>query len=367
MDRREFLKTTGLAAAAASTATAATAATAATPSPLPPAPAVHAGTRDLHLAMPWPDEVSGLADSAYRLASRIEEATDRRYRIHLRAGTAGAATAFAADDADLYHASEHDNAHRDPAFSYFAGLPFSTGLAPADLEGWLTIGGGQELWDELGAEHGIKPLLAGHLGRGPRLWSNRTINAISDFKGLRVATFGPTTDVMHALGAETVALPARAVGAALAANDIDAAEFGGSMHAMAAGLAPTARIAYEIDREGAGTAISLGVNRRVWDSMSQADRTIFSACASEAYRLAIAESDAHERIILKALVDLHGVSATTLPAGIRTALAPISEAVVAMLAAATPQSQRINTSYMAYRRVVGDTRPAPLFDGTPLA
>lgn len=364
MDRREFLKTTGLAAAATAATSAATAATSSLPSP--PAPAVHAGTRDLHLAMAWPDAVSGLADSASRLARRIEEATDRRYRIHLLAESDGAGGTFASADVDLYHASEHDNAPLDPAFAYFAGLPFSAGLGPGHLESWLTIGGGQELWDQLGAEHGFKPLLAGHLGRAPHLWSNRTINAVGDFEGLRVVAYGPAADVMHSLGAQTAAVPARQLGAALAAREIDAAEFGGSLHAMAAGLAPAARHAYAIDPHGSGTAISLGIRRGLWDSMSQADRTIFSACASEAYRLAIAESEAHERIILKALIDLHGVSATTLPAEIRTALAPISEAVVAMLAAASPQSQRINTSYMAFRRAVGSQRPTPASDVTPL-
>ena len=365
MDRREFLKTTGLAAAATAATSAASAATSSLSSL--PAPAVHAGVRDLHLAMAWPDTVSGLADSANRLARRIEEATDRRYRIHLLAESDGAGSTFTSADVDLYHASEHDNACLDPAFAYFAGLPFSAGLAPADLESWLTIGGGQELWDELGAEHGIKPLLAGHLGRAPHLWSNRIISATCDFEGLRIAAYGPTADVMHALGAQTIALPARQLGAALASGDIDAAEFGGSLHAMAAGLAPAARNAYAVDPLGTGTAISLGVRRRLWDSMSEGDRIIFSACASEAYRLAIAENNAHERIILKALCDLHSVSATALQPEIRAALIPITEAVVAMLAAATPHARRINASYMAFRRAVGSSNHAPRPDVAPLA
>lgn len=361
MDRRGFLRTTGLAAVATTAACTATAATSSFPSP-----AVHPGIRDLHLAMAWPDVVSGLADNASRLARRIEEATDRRYRIHLLAESDGAGSTIASADVDLYHASEHDNARLDPAFAYFAGLPFSAGLPPEDLESWLTIGGGQELWDELGAEHGFKPLLAGHLGRGPRLWSNRPINTIGDFEGLRVAAYGPAADVMHALGAQTAALPPRQLGAALAAHDIEAAEFGGSLHAMAAGLAPAARHAYVIDPHGSGTAISLGIACRLWDSLSQADRTIFSACATEAYRLAIAEADAHERIILKTLCDLHGVSAAALPPEIRAALVPITEAVVAMLAAATPHARRINASYMAFRRGVADPRRASGSDDLPM-
>lgn len=358
MDRREFLKATGLAAAATATAVA-PAATAAPVSQHPmAAPAILAGTRDLRLVLPWADAVSGLADSAHRLARRIEETSDRRFRIHITAEADGAAAAVTSGDADLYHASEHDNIHLDPAFAYFSGLPFSAGLAPAALESWLTLGGGQELWDELAAEYGVKPLLAGHLGRGPRLWSNRAIETLGDFEGLRVTAYGPTADVMRALGAVTVSIPAREIGSALKAGDINAAEFGGSLVAMATGLAPAGRLSYELDPDGTGTAITLGISRRLWESLSQSEKVIFAACASEAYRLSVAEADAHERIILSALCSLHGVSAATAPAKIRSALPPITEAVVAMLAAASPRAERINVSYMAFRRAVGGERPA---------
>ena len=355
MDRRSFLKTTGLAAAATA---AGSATSAAAPDPQLAAPAVHAGVRELRLSMAWPDSVAGLADNAYRLAARIEEATGRRFRVHIEAERDGAAAAFAASDADLYHAVEHDNAAHDPAFSYFAGLPFSSGLAPADLENWLTIGGGQELWDELAADLGYKPLLAGHIGRAPRLWSNRPLNSLGEFEGLRVATMGPEAEVMRALGAVPVSISAREIGAALRRGDLDAAEFGGALQAMAAGVAPAARLAYEVDASGAGTAVTLGVSRRLWDSLTPSDQTVFAACASEAYRLAIAESDTHEHIILKALCDLHGVTAAPIAAEVSAALPPITEAVVAMLAASSPRAQRINASYMAFRRATGGARPA---------
>lgn len=364
MDRREFLKTTGLAATAAATTTTSAAASS-TRTPVA-APAILPNTRELHMAMAWPDAVSGQADSAYRLASRIEEATDRRYRIRITAENTNSASSLASGDADLYHASEHDNANLDVAFAYFAGLPFSAGLAPADLPSWLAIGGGQELWDELAAEHGFKPLLAGHTGRAPRLWSNRPIETLGDFKGLRISAYGPTVDVMHAIGAETVAMPSYRLASALRNRDIDAVEFGGALQAMAAGVAPAGRIALETDSNGAGTAITLGVSTRLWDSMSQSDRTIFTACAGEAYRLAVSENDAHEQIIVKALCDLHGVTLSTLTDDVRGALRPLTQAVIATLASTTPRAQRINASYMAFRRSIGPSNMATPSTDMPL-
>lgn len=350
MDRREFLKTTGLAATAAATTTT-TAAASSTSAPVS-APAILPNTRELHMAMAWPDAVSGQADCAHRLASRIEEATDRRYRIRITAENSNAAVTLAKGEADLYHASEHDNADLDAAFSYFAGLPFSAGLAPGDLASWLAIGGGQELWDELAAEHGFKPLLAGHTGQSPRLWSNRPIGTLGDFKDLRISAYGPTADVMRAIGAETVAMPSYRLAAALRDRDIDAAEFGGALQAMAAGVAPAGNIALETVSNGAGTAITLGISTRLWDGMSQSDRTIFTACAGEAYRLAVSENEAHEKVIMKTLTDLHGVTTASLTADARAALRSVTEAVVATLASTTPRAQRVNASYMAFRRTV---------------
>src|SRR5262245_49779017 len=106
MDRREFLKTTGAAAALAGTA--AGAAEAATPATIA-APAVVSGTRELRMAMAWPDSVAGLADQAWRLAQRIATMSDGRYRVVFTPDVRDTLTAVRAGDADLYHATESDH------------------------------------------------------------------------------------------------------------------------------------------------------------------------------------------------------------------------------------------------------------------
>ena len=91
MDRREFLKSTGAAAAAATTATAAVETAIA-------APAVSKGLHELRLAMPWTDGVAGPADQAHRLGQRITTMSEGRIRVVPSFGVANGLAAVRAGD-----------------------------------------------------------------------------------------------------------------------------------------------------------------------------------------------------------------------------------------------------------------------------
>lgn len=349
MDRRGFLKTSGAAAAVA--ATSATAASNA-PGAEIPAPAIHTGARQFTMTTAWPEGVAGPCDMALRLALRIREASGDR--IHLNLDHSGTA------DADFHHGSEHDRAILHPAFSYFAGLPADAALAPADLESWIAYGGGQNLWDELAAPHGDKPLLAGHLGADPLLWSTRDLKGAESCRGLRVAACGPAAEVARALGAEPVDIPISSIPAAFAAGEIDTVEFGGTLNAMGAGIAAKARYAFSPGLTPAGTAVALRVHLDVWESLSQADRAIVTACAGEAYRSSLSEVRLSQRMLLTTLKKRNALKFRTLPSDIHAALPHLSEAVVAALAGHDKTSRRINASYMGFRHNLEDNhKPSP--------
>jgi TRAP-type mannitol/chloroaromatic compound transport system substrate-binding protein len=344
MDRREFLKTTTAAAAAASAATA-TATAATTPkSPAPAAPAVASGVKDLTLAMPWPDDGKGFGDSARRLARRIEAATDRRYRI---------AFAAAGDEADLGHGTAHDHLPAHPAFAYFAGLPGEMGLAPHDLDHWLVVGGGQMLWDDLAAEQGLKALLCGHSGAAPALWSARPIRSLEDLEREKVFAMGLGADVVRALGAEPVQVPPSRLAEGLGQGTIRAAEWGGALHSMAAGLPTGARHALGTGINANGTALSLTVRLRLWESLSETDKAAFAAAAAEEFRVSLAEARAHEAILRTLLAEAQGVVFAPFPTDIADALSRVADAAVAHVAGCDARSARIDASYMAFKSAMG--------------
>lgn len=343
MDRREFLKTTGSAAAAA---TAAGAAAEAAGSQALASPAIATGTTEIGLAMPWPDNGRGFGDSARRLARRIEALTGGRYRIALRSGGDAAS-------AELLHGSTHQHLSYNAAFAYFAGLPGDTGLAPQDLAAWLEVGGGQSLWDELAAEIGVKPLLAGHGGAAPPLWSSRPLTGLADLEGRKIWAPGLGMDVARALGADPVALEPQQVADALAQGSIEIAEWGGVLHSMAAGLHTSARFATGTGLGSVGAALALSVQLPLWQSLDAADKAALAAAAAEEFRTSLWEAQAHESMIRSALTEGHGVRFAPFPADVSDALSRIAAATIAHVAGRDARSGRINHSYMAFKSMAG--------------
>ncbi|KUO67642.1 MAG: hypothetical protein APF80_06595 [Alphaproteobacteria bacterium BRH_c36] len=357
MDRRGFLKSTGAAAALAATSAGSTTATA---DPAQPgdvfSPNLHTQpTLEFRLAVPWTDTVAGPADLAHRLATSIRATSNGRIRLNLDYSSPA--------DAEFVHASEHARAATHPAFSYFAGLPAASGLDATDLEAWVATGGGQDLWDQLSADLGDKPLLAGHLGPNPVLWSNRPLIDRASLRGLRIAVDGSTAGLTRALGATPVQIAPADLAQALASGDVDAVEQGATLNAMAIGLPAASRFAVSPSFTPAGTAIALRIRRDIWEKLNQADQALISACASQAYRTSLSEARLAERLLRETLRSRGGPAAQYMPAEISSALPAVSEAVVAALAGHDDASRRINASYMLFLRQVARGHP----EASPIA
>ena len=351
MDRRDFLKTTsGAAAAAAAGTTAVLGRSGGVAAPAIVSPAIVPGSKELRLALSWPDNGMGPADSARRLARTIEIATQMRYRFTFVAGEKRGIDAVQSGEADLYHGSEHDNLTHSRAFAYFAGLPGANGMRASAHESWMLAGGGQMLWDQLAAEHGVKGLMAGHTGRSAGLMSARTITTVAEFSGVRVWAFGLAGDVARGLGAEAVSLSAHDVERALSAGDIDAAEAGGAIASYAFGLLQHMPGDTGTSLNRSGTALSLGINKATWDAMSASDQAIFSGLATAELHATIAEEKAHRRQLLSARImkpDRPGAHE------LASAVRRVSDAVVAHLAGSDANAARINASYAAFRAAIG--------------
>ncbi len=351
MDRREFLRTTGAAAAAATTATSAAAAVA-TPKAIDQqcataAPALSSGVKELRLAMSWPDGVAGPADQAHRLASRIVAMSGGRYRIAFLPGVAHGLGAVRAGEADLYYATENDHLDAHRALAYFAGLPGDRGIAPRHLVAWLLVGGGQDLWDGLSGEFGVKAMLAGHLGESCFVASRR-VAAMRELAGEKVAVMGLAHDVVRGFGLEPVTADAASLSGMMARAEILAAERGGAVASHSLGLPAVAPYAVGTAINRHGSALSLGMRRSLWDGLGAADQAMFVAAAAAETQLALAEDESHRRLLYP-----EPAPERTWPLApeLKRAIARVADAVVAHVAAADAHAERINAGYVAFRRL----------------
>lgn len=205
------------------------------------APAVKAQTGlRWRMATSWPKNLVGPADSARRLARRIETLSQGRIRIEVF--SAGEIVpAFAVFDAvangtvDMGHTASFFVSGKIPASVYFTTVPF--GMGPLGSQAWLEAGGGKVLWDRLYDEHGVKPFLGGNTGPSLGGWFRKPLQAIDDVKGLRIRVTGLGGEVYRRLGAVPQAIPPGDVYPALERGTIDAVELLGPMNDADLGLA----------------------------------------------------------------------------------------------------------------------------------
>ena len=345
MDRRHFLKATGGAAAVAGAVSASPEASANS------IPSAGAGTvRELVLATNLPLDKPGAGDWVRRLASRIEIVSAGRIAVRVTPTTGGAIESLPLAEADLILASPARDVSADPASLAFAGLAGRLALDAREHLAWLETGGGQALWDEFGARHGFKPLLAGFNDAPARLVSTRRLMAPDDFTGLRISADPVGRRIAERLGAAAITLADDQVVRALSARALEAADLRGSF-AMP-GDADSGLIRYASGLGGDCAGLMLAVRLGLWEHMDAASRALFEAVASESVQHTLAEC----RMLGSASFRAAG-RGPALPPPVRAAIAHASDAANADLAASSPDAARVVASLAHFAALVDGTGP----------
>ncbi|MDX1710641.1 MAG: twin-arginine translocation signal domain-containing protein, partial [Rhodovibrionaceae bacterium] len=215
MNRRDFLTGagTGLVVGAAGTAAVMQATkTTEKPAEMPKeekveAPAVQKGVKELKMVTSWPKGFPGLGTAADRVAKRIEDATEGRYKIKVFGGgelvhPLKCHDALQEGTADLYHSADYYYQGKLKGLAYFTAVPF--GFTPNEIDAWIHHGGGQALWDEAHAQFGVKAFVCSNTGSQMGGWFKQPMTSLEDFKGLKMRIPGLAGGVIEALGGTSV-------------------------------------------------------------------------------------------------------------------------------------------------------------------
>jgi TRAP-type mannitol/chloroaromatic compound transport system substrate-binding protein len=319
-----------------------------------PAPAIAQGIRQLVMVTDHP-EGPGMLPSARRLAQTIREASGGRIRIEVSASGA-VVRPFQTFDAtqsgvvDMFHSHIGYFAQKSPAFHFYAGVPF--GFTANELFAWVRFGGGQELWDSICARFDIKPLLSSSTGAQTGGWFVREMTSTQDFKGLRYRMAEPGAEVFRRLGATVVLLPGSEIVQALRSGAIDACEWIGPWMDTAMGLHEAAGYYYYPGWQEPGTAISLGINKRVWESLEESDQRLIEAAAAGEYAVSLAEFNTNNAVALRKLRAEGVVKIGRFDDTVLKSLAEISKDVVAGLGSGDELSRKIHASYQEFHATV---------------
>jgi len=340
MERRKFL--TGAALAGAATTLS--------------APALAQGKKEMVIVSTWPRDFPGLGLPAQRLSARITELTDGRIDVQYfaageRVGAFDSFDEVASGNAQAYIAADYYWKGKHPGWAPFTAIPF--GMTYTEIDAWIKYGGGQELWDELADEFGLKNFAAGNTGVQMGGWFNKEIESADDLKGLKIRMPGLGGDVMAKLGASPVSLPGGQIYENLVSGAIDATEWVGPYNDYFLKLYEAAKYYYWPGMHEPGAQLALGMNKSWWGTLSKNDQDIIQAACNEENARTMAETNANNGAYLNRLINDHGVQLREFNDDVYEAFGEASAEVIEEARDHSPLSKKIYDAVLEKRAELG--------------
>ncbi len=292
MDRRSFITKAALGGTAAAASTLA-------------APAYAQGNRTLTMVTTWPRGAAGVWHAVEYVSDLIETMSDGAITIEAKAAgeLVGAFESFDAvtsGQADMYHGADYYFGGQHQGYSFFSGVPF--GMTAQEMMTWYYHDGGAALHDKLGEIFNLKSFLSGNTGAQSGGWFAKEINSAEDFQGLKMRMPGLGGKALGELGASVQTLPGGEVYQALSSGAIDATEWIGPWADEVAGFSEITKIYYTAGFHEPGVALSLAVNRDVFNELTPAHQKIIETAAAASHQWSLSQFLSNNGAALERLI-----------------------------------------------------------------
>ena len=305
----------------------------------------------------WPKNFPGLGSAAENFARMIDEMSDGRLTAKVY-GAGEIVPPFEVFDAvsqgvaDAGHGAAYYWKGKIPSSVFFTAVPF--GMNAQEMNGWLNVGGGLELWQEAYAPFNLIPMVGGSTGTQMAGWFNKEINSIDDLKGLKMRIPGLAGEVFAAVGGIAVRIPGGELYTSLQTGVIDAAEWVGPYNDLAFGLYEVAEYYYYPGWHEPGAMLEFIINKDSMEALPADLQAIVTVATQASNQLMLDEFTARNNTALRQLVDEHGVKLRRLPDDVLLALYKASVEAMQKLTADDPMSAKIHASFKAFYDGVRD-------------
>ncbi|TVT48184.1 MAG: twin-arginine translocation signal domain-containing protein [Denitromonas halophila] len=337
MERRSFLKKTGVGIAAGAVA----------------APAIAQGLPEIQwrLASSFPKSLDTIYGAAEVFQARVAAATGGKFQIRVFAG-GEIVPAFSVMDAvkdgtvECGHTASYYFFGKDPAFALDTAVPF--GLNAREFNAWFMHGGGGELLREFFAGYNIMNFPMGNTGAQMGGWFRKEIKSVKDLDGLKFRVGGFAGKVMSKLGTVPQQIPGGDIYPSLEKGTIDAAEWVGPYDDEKLGFQKVAQFYYYPGWWEGGPSLSLYINQDKWKALPDEYKAIVEAAAAEANVDMMAKYDAKNPDSLKRLV-AGGAKLRPFPRDVMDACYKAAQEVYAETTAASPAFKKIYEHMVKFR------------------
>ncbi len=342
MQRRKFLRTAGIGAAA----TATTAAIA--------APALAQSMPELNWRMTssFPKSLDTLYGGAELLAKIVAEATDNKFQIRTFAAgeiVPGLQVVDAVQNGtvEMGHTASYYFYGKDPTFALGTVVPF--GLNTRQMNAWLTYGGGDQLLNDFYKGYNIYGIVAGNTAAQMGGWFRKEIHTLDDLKGLKMRIAGMGGDVMAKLGVVPQQLAGGDIYPALEKGTVDAAEWVGPYDDQKLGFVKIAPNYYYPGWWEGNAALHVFTSLEKWNALPKTYQAILRMACAEVNNWTTAKYDADNPKALRTLI-ASGAKLQPFSQPILEAAFVAANGIYADLVAKNANFKKIYEAQMAFRK-----------------
>ncbi len=305
----------------------------------------------------WPKNFPGLGLAAENFSRLMNDMSNGRFQVRVYGANElvpalGVFDAVSSGSVEMGHGAAYYWKGKISAAPFFTSVPF--GLNAQEMNGWLSYGGGLELWREVYAPFNLIPFAAGNTGVQMAGWFNREINSVEDLKGLKMRIPGYGGEVLNRAGGTAVNIPGGELYTSLQTGVIDATEWVGPYNDLAFGFHEVAKYYYYPGWHEPGPTLELIVNKRAYESLPADLQAMVKAAAHYVNQDMLNEYTARNNAALRELVEKHGIQVRRLPDDVLKKLRTIAEEIYRETAAKDPAFAKVYRAYRQFAEQVGN-------------
>ncbi len=328
MQRRKFLTTAAVGAAASALAA--------------PAIAQTSPKVTWRVTSSFPKSLDTIYGAAETMARYVSEQTDGNFVLQVfPAGELvpglEAADAVSAGTVEACHTASYYYWGKDPTYALGTTVPF--GLNYRQMNAWLYYGGGIDLINEFFNTQNLHYIPCGNTGVQMGGWYRKEINSVADMQGLKMRIGGFAGKIIEKLGVVPQQIAGGDIYPSLEKGTIDAAEWVGPYDDEKLGFYKVAPYYYYPGWWEGGPTLSTCVNLAKWNELTPAYQAVLKTACEAANSNMMASYDHKNPTALRSL-----------PQDVLSAAFDASNAVYAEISATNAPFKKIKESQDAFKR-----------------
>ena len=338
MERRSFIRQTGLAGVLAAGA----------------APAVVHAQANIRwrLASSFPKSLDTIFGAAEVFAKKVSDMTGGKFQISTHAAgelmpAFGVVDGVQGGTVEVAHTAPYYFFGKDETFAIGCAIPF--GLNSRQMTAWVFEGNGLKLMREFYAKYNIISFPGGNTGAQMGGWYRKEIKTLDDIKGLKMRIGGFAGKVLERMGAVPQNIPGGEIYQALEKGTIDAAEWIGPYDDKKLGFNKVASYYYYPGWWEGGPQLDIMINIKAFEALTPEYKAIIESASAYAHVDMQAKYDARNPQALKDLV-ASKVQVLPFPKAVMDAAFKESMGLYEELNAKNANWKKVYEDYSAFRR-----------------